>query len=239
MFILSSFWQIASTDQPPSYPKSVSPSVKQFLDSCFNRVPEQRPTAHRLLQHPVFSAIVSAPEPSTKASSASRTTNSSLSKSFTAVSLSSNSSSSRATSRHRALPPVPHESSLPPTTLSPLTNYDKLVSPVPTPRQQQHQVVPQQRKICRNQWFKTEDRYFKVCGSLLPVFFCFVFTSFSSSHLEFLLRRTAFHFVWHSLRFVTLMQFCIPLIFLCVVLCVWFLLINTYIHKNINFRILS
>ncbi|VDK40681.1 unnamed protein product [Taenia asiatica] len=142
---------IASTDQPPSYPKSISPSVKQFLDSCFNRVPEQRPTAHRLLQHPVFSAIISAPEPSTKASSASGTTNSSLSKSFTAVSLSSSSSSSRATSRHRALPPVPHESSLPPTTLSPLTNYDKLVSPVPTTRQQQHQVMPQQRKICRNQ----------------------------------------------------------------------------------------
>eukprot|EP00108_Taenia_solium_P010171 TsM_000101901 transcript=TsM_000101901 gene=TsM_000101901 len=142
---------IASTDQPPSYPKSISPSVKQFLDSCFNRVPEQRPTAHRLLQHPVFSAIISAPEPSTKASSTSRTANSSLSKSFTAVSLSSSSSSSRATSRHRALPPVPHESSLPPTTLSPLTNYDKLVSPVPTTRQQQHQVMPQQRKICRNQ----------------------------------------------------------------------------------------
>uniref|UniRef100_A0A158RED3 Protein kinase domain-containing protein n=1 Tax=Hydatigena taeniaeformis TaxID=6205 RepID=A0A158RED3_HYDTA len=144
---------IASTDQPPSYPKSISPSVKQFLDSCFNRVPEQRPTAHRLLQHPVFSAIISAPEPSTKASSTSKTTNSSLSKSFTAVSLSSSSSSSsRATSRHRALPPVPHESSLPPTTLSPLTNYDKLVSPVPTTtRQQQHQVVPPQRKICRNQ----------------------------------------------------------------------------------------
>ncbi|CDS36734.1 mitogen activated protein kinase kinase kinase [Echinococcus multilocularis] len=144
---------IASTDQPPSYPKSVSSSVKQFLDSCFNRIPEQRPTAHRLLQHPVFSAIVSAPEPSTKASCTSKTANSSLSKSFTAVSLSS-SSSSRATSRHRALPPVPHESSLPPTTLSPLTNYDKLVSPVPTTRQQQqqqHQVVPLQRKICRNQ----------------------------------------------------------------------------------------
>ncbi|VUZ39572.1 unnamed protein product, partial [Hymenolepis diminuta] len=59
---------IASTDQPPPYTKSISPSVRQFLDSCFNRVPEQRPTARRLLQHPVFSAITSAQEPSTDTS---------------------------------------------------------------------------------------------------------------------------------------------------------------------------
>ena len=73
MFCLSE--QIASTDQPPSYPKSVSPSIRQFLDACFNRVPEQRPTARRLLQHPVFSAIISAPEPSIQPAAPSRTIN--------------------------------------------------------------------------------------------------------------------------------------------------------------------
>ena len=159
MFCLSE--QIASTDQPPSYPKSVSPSIRQFLDACFNRVPEQRPTARRLLQHPVFSAIISAPEPSTQPAATSRTINrggggggnsSNLSKSFTTANLSS--SSSRATSRHRALPPVPHESSLPPSGGGPPPppNYDKLVSPAPQSRQHQMEVVVvSQRKICRNQ----------------------------------------------------------------------------------------
>ena len=125
--------------------------MKQFLDSCFNRVPEQRPTARRLLQHPVFSAIISAPEPSTQTSSTtnSRGGSSNLSKSFTTVSLSSN--QSRATSRHRALPPVPHEGSLSPSRVSRLPNYDKLVSPVPPQSRQQQQVVVPQRKICRNQ----------------------------------------------------------------------------------------
>nr|CDS27313.1 mitogen activated protein kinase kinase kinase [Hymenolepis microstoma] len=149
---------IASTDQPPPYPKAISPSVKQFLDSCFNRIPEQRPTARRLLQHPVFSVITSAQEPSTDTSKMIplNRTCSNLSKSFTAVSLSSsNHSSPHCTSRHRALPPVPHENPLPLSSfnttkpMSPAPNYDKLVTPMPQSRQ--HQMVAPQRKICRNQ----------------------------------------------------------------------------------------
>ncbi|VDD83717.1 unnamed protein product [Mesocestoides corti] len=144
MFTVSSKHHIASADQPPSYPKSISPPVKKFLDSCFNRIPEQRPTARRLLQHPVFSSIVSAPEPPTTVSPEAA----GLSKSFTTVGLCS---TTRAASRHRALPPVPNE---PPR--SPPSGYDKLAFNVASGQQnankqpRQHQVVTQ-RKICRNQ----------------------------------------------------------------------------------------
>jgi serine/threonine protein kinase len=61
---VTAMFQIASTKEPPHFPAVLSKDAHDFLTLCFNRVPNQRPNATTLLQHPF---IASAPaRPSTQ-----------------------------------------------------------------------------------------------------------------------------------------------------------------------------
>eukprot|EP00347_Sterkiella_histriomuscorum_P011100 403373756 len=43
---------IADAKEPPKYPKTLSPDLKNFLDCCFKRDPYQRANVYELLRHP-------------------------------------------------------------------------------------------------------------------------------------------------------------------------------------------
>eukprot|EP00163_Fabomonas_tropica_P004081 TRINITY_DN1361_c1_g1_i1.p1 TRINITY_DN1361_c1_g1~~TRINITY_DN1361_c1_g1_i1.p1 ORF type:complete len:844 (-),score=166.08 TRINITY_DN1361_c1_g1_i1:35-2566(-) len=49
---VSALYHIASTDETPELPPSLSPEGTHFLTQCFNRNPAKRPTAATLLRHP-------------------------------------------------------------------------------------------------------------------------------------------------------------------------------------------
>jgi hypothetical protein len=49
---VSAMFQIATTDALPELPSHISPEGRHFIAACLQRDPKERPTAHRLLQHP-------------------------------------------------------------------------------------------------------------------------------------------------------------------------------------------
>jgi hypothetical protein len=49
---VSAMFQIASAQAPPPFPEALSRDAHDFLARCFNRTPNQRPTAAMLLEHP-------------------------------------------------------------------------------------------------------------------------------------------------------------------------------------------
>jgi len=50
-------YHVANTNDPPPMPDSISDSLRSFLHLCFQRNPQQRPSADELLLHPFVSSV--------------------------------------------------------------------------------------------------------------------------------------------------------------------------------------
>uniref|UniRef100_A0A0X3Q9C5 Protein kinase domain-containing protein n=1 Tax=Schistocephalus solidus TaxID=70667 RepID=A0A0X3Q9C5_SCHSO len=118
--------EIATAEHPPAYPKPLSPGVKDFLDACFARVPEQRPTARHLLLNPVFRDFTDSAESPGSSRSPPQCLSKSVSLPLSAIN--EGRSSSRAP---RALPPVPDSPTAVPPVPELCSTYDKLIISFP------------------------------------------------------------------------------------------------------------
>jgi serine/threonine protein kinase len=58
---ISALFNIATTNDPPPIPQSLSREARDFLMLCFKRNPRERPTASRLLKHPWIAQSKQAP----------------------------------------------------------------------------------------------------------------------------------------------------------------------------------
>ena len=50
-------YHVANTNDPPPMPDTISDQLRSFLHLCFQRNPEQRPSAEELLAHPFVSSV--------------------------------------------------------------------------------------------------------------------------------------------------------------------------------------